>query len=159
RGLFAPGEAERLLTSHFRVASVAALGLDERPLAARAAAAVLRYMERTQSRAGAAVEQVRVYDVAGHMVLDPATRDHLEIARGARGRRDGSLLQCLDRTATPMGARLLAQWLGHPLLDCEGIEGRLDGVQAMLERPDERQELQKLLRRLPDLERLAARAA
>ncbi|MPZ14274.1 MAG: hypothetical protein GEU73_07595, partial [Chloroflexi bacterium] len=58
------------------------------------------------------------------MVIDPVTREHLELARGPRSRREGSLLHTLDHTQTAMGARLLASWNGHPLLDRLEIEAR-----------------------------------
>src|SRR5437762_1836400 len=110
-------EVERALCQHFDVTSSAAIGLQDRPLAARAVAAILHYLDRTQPKASAAVEQLRVYEPEGHMALDPATREHLELLRGARGLRDGSVVQALDRTRTAMGARALAAWLSHPLVD------------------------------------------
>src|SRR5207237_79649 len=63
RALFGTGDAERALTAHFGVATLAALGLAEHALAARAAAAILRYVQRTRPHAGAALERIRVYDV------------------------------------------------------------------------------------------------
>ena len=157
--LFSRAEAERTLCQHFGVASSAALGLAERPLAARAVAAVLQYLGRTQPRAAASVERLRVYEADGHMALDPATREHLELTRGARGRRDGSLLHALDRTRTPMGARTLVSWLSHPLVDKPGIDARLDGVGWLVDRAQMRPELRAALGELPDLARLAGRAA
>lgn len=152
------GEAERRLCSHFTVASAAALGLTERPLATRAAAAVLRYVERTHPRGVAALEQLRIMDPRGAMIIDPWTRERLEITRGAGGRPSGALLAALDRTRTPMGARLLADWLGHPLLDKRAIDARLDAVGALLARRARLRTAQRRLEGLADLERLARRA-
>jgi len=157
--LFSAGSAERTLCNHFEVASLSALGLSGAPTAAAAAAAVLKYVDRTQPRAAAALERLEIYDPRGYMVVDPATRDHLEIVRGAGGQRVGSLLHTLDRTRTAMGARLLARWLGHPLLDKPNIDARLDAVSAMSERRALMGEVQAILADMPDVERLAGRAA
>jgi len=147
------------LCGHFGVGSLAALGLEGHPLAARAAAAVVRYTGRTNPQATALLSDLRVYDPSGQMVLDPTTRDHLELTRGPRGRHDGTLLQTLDRTRTAMGGRLLADWLGRPLLDAGAINARLDGVEEFVGQPRLRMSLQEGLRGIPDLERLAGRAA
>jgi DNA mismatch repair protein MutS len=157
--LFAASETERILTAHFGVASSAAVGLAERTMAALAAAAILKYLGRTQQRAVPVLDRLVVYDTHGQMLLDPATRDHLEILRGARGRRVGSLLQAMDLTRTAMGARTLARWLGRPLLDRAQIQGRLDGVETLLTERRGREQLQECLEEMPDLERLSGRAA
>jgi len=157
--LFSTSDGERIVCAHFRVASTAALGLAERPMAVRAVAGILRYLERTQPRAASAIEQLRIYAPDGHMVLDPATRSHLELIEGPRGRREGSLVQAMDRTRTAMGGRLLAAWLGHPLLEKAQIEARLDAVEALAQRHSSRQELRTALAQVPDLQRLAGRAA
>ncbi len=155
----APGEAERRLCVHFAVASVSALGLDERPLAARAAGTILRYVERTHLRGLAGLEALRIVDARGHMIIDPWTRDRLEISRGAGGRRSDALLHTLDRTRTPMGARMLADWLGHPLLAKDAIDARLDAVGALLAGRAAFRAAQSSLVGFADLERLARRAA
>ncbi|MBI4212809.1 MAG: DNA mismatch repair protein MutS [Chloroflexi bacterium] len=156
-GLFL--DHERTLYAHFQVASVAALGLGAHPLAARAAAAIIRYATRTNPQAMALLQQVSLYDPLGHMILDPTTRDHLELIRSVRGRRDSSLLGTLDATGSPMGSRLLATWLGRPLVDPEAIAERLDAVEALFRSDALRAELRSQLSALPDLERLAGRAA
>lgn len=152
-------DPEGTLCAHFGVGSLAALGLGERPAAARAAAAVVRYASRTNPQAVSLLRDVRVYDPTGHMILDPTTRDHLELARSLRGRREGSLLHTLDHTRTPMGARLLAAWLGRPLLDRAAIERRLESVTACYDSDALRAALHGELAGLPDLERLAGRTA
>ena len=157
--LFGRAEAERTVCHHFHVASSAGLGLEGRDLARRAVAAVLRYLDRTQPRGAAAVEQLRIYEPSGHMALDPNTREHLELLRGARGRREGSLLRTMDRTRTAMGARTFTDWLSRPLVDKPAIEARLDGVGYLVDKPQLVQEVRAALAELPDLGRLAGRAA
>src|SRR5581483_9103250 len=157
--LFSRSGAERALCQHFHVSTIAALGLDRDGASAAAASAILRYVGRTQPRALASIERLRVYDARGFMLIDPATRDHLELIRGATGQRAGSLLESLDVTRTAMGARCLAQWIGHPLLELRAIEERLDLVQGLAELRELRAEVRNVLATVPDLERLAGRAA
>ncbi len=106
------------------------------------------------------VERLRVYRVASHLVLDASARRNLELYRSiAEGGRKGSLLHAVDRTATPMGARLLRQWLGFPLLDLAAIEARHQAVEELLGRPADLEELRDSLAGLPDLPRLVGRVS
>jgi DNA mismatch repair protein MutS len=94
------------------------------------------------------------------MLLDPtavATLELLETAHEHSSR--GSLVAMLDRTTTPMGARLLRQWLLRPLLDVTEIGRRQDAVGALVEQPAVRATLRRRLQGVGDLERLASRAA
>jgi DNA mismatch repair protein MutS len=95
------------------------------------------------------------------MTLDSATRRNLELTetlrQGSGGERKGSLLHILDHTVTPMGKRLLSQWISQPLLDRSKIDRRLDGVGYFFERGMERAELRAALKPLADLERLTNR--
>ena len=75
----------------------------------------------------------------------------------AEGKRTGSLLGCLDRTGTAMGARRLKQWLSYPLVGLEPIRQRLDAVEELLESPDLRDGLGAGLKNIADLERLNGR--
>jgi DNA mismatch repair protein MutS len=92
------------------------------------------------------------------MTLDAATRRNLELAQTLRtGSVKGSLLGVLDLTVTPMGARLLRNWLHQPLLDLEALNQRLDAVEALAETAGARAELRAALKSVTDLERLANR--
>jgi DNA mismatch repair protein MutS len=157
---FAPHRAVERLRRHFQTAAVASLGLDERPLAARATAAILEYVEETLPAAAALLDRLELYAVEGSMVLDAATRRSLELTESLRsGQRDGSLLAAIDLTRSAMGARTLRRWLTQPLLDRTTIEARHDAVGWLVERRAVRTELGDQLGALPDLERLASRAA
>jgi DNA mismatch repair protein MutS len=156
---FGPRRAAETLRNQFGLERLEALGLGEAPLAARAAAALLDYVAETLPGALPQFQRLQQYDVEGFMVLDAAARRNLELLAGLRsGGREGSLLEVLDRTRTPMGARLLRRWLAQPLLDQAEIRARQDAVQAVGERPAARADLAALLADLPDLERLAGRA-
>jgi len=94
---------------------------------------------------------------ADHMAIDAATRESLELTVSAGGTRAGSLLDCIDRTVTGAGARLLAADLAAPLTDRAAIEARLDLVAHWAEDGNGREGLRETLRRLPDVARALAR--
>jgi DNA mismatch repair protein MutS len=151
--------AERL-GRQFDAATVASLGLEERPLAARATAGLLEYVEETLPAALRLLDRIEIYSVEGSMVLDSATRRSLELTEGLRtGGRAGSLLEVVDDTRTAMGARLLRQWVSCPLLDLARIATRQDAVAELVDAGAIRAGLADRLASLPDLERLASRAA
>ena len=91
------------------------------------------------------------------MPLDEMTRRNLELVeslRGADGDRAGTLLSVLDRTQTPMGARLLRQWLLAPLVESDAIDARLDAVAALARDALAREALREALDGVRDVERL-----
>ena len=150
--------ATTLLCGHFGVASPEALGLDGAPVALLAAAAALYYLRENRKAALPHIRDIIVAQRSQHLALDPATRRNLEITAGmAEGKRAGSLLGCLDRTGTAMGARRLKQWLSYPLIELEPIRRRLDAVEELLEAPALREELSGCLKHVADLERLNGR--
>jgi DNA mismatch repair protein MutS len=150
--------ASTLLCGHFGAASTEALGLDGSPTALLAAAAALYYLRENRKAALPHIRDIVVAQRSQHLALDPATRRNLEItASMAEGKRAGSLLGCLDRTGTAMGARRLKQWLGYPLIELEQIKRRLDGVEELLESFALSEELVACLKKIADLERLNGR--
>jgi DNA mismatch repair protein MutS len=152
------GEAEHVLKRHFKVASADAFGLRGMPEATRAAGAVLAYLEENQRSAAANLMDLHVYSPSGFLTLDAAARRHLELFANPRdGSRQGTLMETLDSTRTSMGARLLARWLGQPLLDINAINRRLDRVQWFFEDAVRRNQTRELLREFPDLERIVGR--
>ena len=150
--------ATTLLCGHFGAASPEALGLDAAPTALLAAAAALYYLRENRKAALPHIRDIIVTRRNQHLALDPATRRNLEItASMAEGKRTGSLLGCLDRTGTAMGARRLKQWLSYPLIELEPIRQRLDAVEELLDSPELREELTARLKNVADLERLNGR--
>jgi DNA mismatch repair protein MutS len=155
--LFAPLAATRAVVRCFGGAPEAT-GLNEDPLATRALGGLLAYVQEARPAATRTLQYPRPYAVGGTMVLDRATRRNLDILESAAGEGSPSLLRVLDRTGTPMGARLLRSVLGQPLLDPERINQRLDAVAALVDDSRLRTRLVAALHGLPDLERLAVRA-
>jgi DNA mismatch repair protein MutS len=127
---------------------------------ARAAAALLAYLGANQPFALSQVSRCRAYRLTDSMILDAATRAHLELFRNMEdGSRRQSLIERLDRTTTPLGARRLARWLAYPLTDPVAIASRQDTVGFLAERDRPRARLRDALRGVRDLERLLAKVA
>ena len=126
----------------------------------RAAAALLSYLGENQPFALSHAPRLRCYQLSDTMVLDSATRRHLELFENSedRGRR-GTLVEQLDLTTTALGARRLCRWMGYPLLDTEAIAARQDAVAYLAERDRPRARLREALQGVRDLERILARAA
>jgi DNA mismatch repair protein MutS len=128
--------------------------------ASRAAAALIAYLAANQPFALRHTPRLRRYRLADTMLLDAATRSHLELFRNSEdGSRARSLIERLDRTQTALGARRLARWLAYPLLDPAAIRARQDGVEFLAERDRPRARLRDALRAVRDLERLLAKAS
>jgi DNA mismatch repair protein MutS len=152
--------ARRALLEQFEVESLAGFGIETMPQAIAAAGALVQYLRQTQRGSLPHLTSLRTYDTGEFMALDEATRRNLELTQTLRsGSKKGSLLEVLDATRTPMGARLLRQWLHQPLLDLARLEARLDRVQAWHDHLPARAELRGLLRQTGDLERWTNRAA
>lgn len=151
--------AARTLRDQFAVASLDGFGLEGKPLAARAAAALVRYLYENQRGALALLRSLRVYATDAFMTLDSPTRRNLELTAGMRGGgHKFSLLGVLDDTRTPMGGRLLRQWLVQPLRDLDALNARLDRVDAFYQDTARRERVRELLKQIGDVERLTNRA-
>ncbi len=155
---FEHGNARQTLLDHFKVHTLAGFGIEDRPLALRAAGAIIAYLRDTQPAALAQLTELRAYSTAGFMGLDAVTRRNLELTEGLRSRnKQGSLLGVLDHTLTPMGARLLRAWVAQPLLDRAGIEARLQRIDRLYADALLRAQTRDALKHMPDLERLTSR--
>jgi len=155
---FAPRRASADLCAHFRVDSLAAFGVGDLTAGLGAAAAALAYLRATQGDALGHLTRLVRLTAADAMVLDETAVVTLELLTSSGGSVRESLFGVLDETVTPMGARLLRQWLLRPLLDPAAIAARQVAVGALVEAPAERDRLTTLLYRIGDLERLTSRA-
>ncbi len=155
---FELGAARQTLLDHFSVTTLEGFGCEGKPLAVRAAGAILHYLQETQKGALAQLTTLRTYSTDRFLVLDPATRRNLELTETLRDRRvQGSLLGVLDRTLTPMGGRLMRLRISQPLVDREAIERRLDEVERFVQDGVLRARVREALKDMPDLERLVNR--
>jgi len=136
------------------------LRADAEDPASRAAAALLDYVGRHQPFALGQVARLRRYALSDAMVLDAATRAHLELFCNAEdGSRARTLIERIDATRTPLGARRLARWLAYPLVDPGAILARQAAVAFLAERDRLRSLGREALRPVRDLERLLAKVA
>ncbi len=158
---FELGQARQVLCDHFGVSTLQGFGLEERPLALRAAGAIVAYLRETQPTALRQLVALRTYSVAQFMNLDAVTLRNLELLEPLRptpaGRQPPTLLGVLDKTQTAMGARLLRAWIVRPMLDQAAIETRLARVDALVADTLLRAKVREALKHLPDLERLTTR--
>jgi len=155
---FLKESSESMIKTHFKVQSVEGLGLADKPLALRSAGAVLRYIETTQKRSLGFVAPPKVFSLADKLVLDQTTLRNLEVLRNVRdGGQENTLVSVLDRTLTPMGARLIRRWLTEPLVDVRAINERLDAVSELVSKTSVRVAISQSLGDVRDLERLVGR--
>jgi DNA mismatch repair protein MutS len=149
------------LARQFEVRGLDGLGIGtEDGIAVSAAGALLRYLKEMQPSGVPHLARPVVERAGGTMPLDEMTRRNLELVESLRGTdTSGTLLAVLDRTMTPMGARLLRQWLLAPLIDREAIDGRLDAVDALVRDAAARDALRTVLDGVRDVERLGGKAS
>jgi DNA mismatch repair protein MutS len=157
---FDPASARAALFHHFGVSTLAGFGFDDQQPCLAAAGALLLYLQETLKAGLAHLTRLRPFVEARHLFLDEVTRRSLELTRTLRdGSRAGSLLAAIDRTVTPMGARLLGEWLVAPLADRRAIDARLDAVGELLREDGLRRDLRESLGAAADLQRLTARVS
>ena len=154
---FEPGKCNETLLTQFRSSTLDGFGLKANSLQVRAAGAIVLYLKETQPDALSLLTSLRSYSLNEFMTLDASTRRNLELDETLRGERKGSLLGTLDFTITPMGKRLIHQWVSQPLLQVAKINKRQDGVQHFVSNGMVRAELREELKPLADLERLVNR--
>jgi DNA mismatch repair protein MutS len=155
---FDASTAARELARFFGTRDLSGFGCANLPLAIAAAGALLGYVEETQKSALPHIGGLAVENAADTIALDAATRRNLELDTNGSGRAEHSLLGVLDRTITPMGARLLRRWLHRPLRDRVVVDERQQAVSALID-TRRYEPLREILRGVGDLERILARVA
>ena len=154
---FEPGKCEETLLAHFKASTLEGFGIRGHSLSIRSAGAIIQYLKETQPDSLSLLASLRFYSIHEFMTLDTSTRRNLELDETLRGERKGSLLGTLDHTVTPMGKRLIHQWISQPLLNVDKINRRQDGVQHFFDHGMKRAETRSALKPLADLERLVNR--
>jgi DNA mismatch repair protein MutS len=157
---FVPAHCCQVLREHFRTSTLEGFDLSDDSPAVFAAGALLEYAREMHRSGIDHVVKLEPHRRGSNLLIDEATRRSLELTRTLRdGRREGSLLGVIDETVTPMGARLLAEWLSNPLTDVPAINARLDAVSEIATDRPLASDLQAILKEAYDLERLTARVA
>lgn len=150
--------AEKVLMEHFGAHALASFGLEQEPLLREAAGMVLSYIIETQKKSPTHCTRVLVEQEADSMHLDWQTIRNLELFSTAReGKREGSLVEVLDRSKTAMGGRYLRQALLFPLTNRTLIEARLIATEALTQKPAFLSSLRQHLGDIHDMERLLGR--
>lgn len=120
-----------------------------------AASALLHYAEDLKKRRLEHIDRLEFRELGAHMLLDPQTLRNLELIRPLNSEdTDATLLHVLDYTGTSMGARLLRQWISHPLLSISEIEKRFDALEELGADLIRQEELKKSLAQINDIERI-----
>lgn len=153
---FEPEPAAELLRTHFKVHSLDGFGCADLPAATGAAGALLHYITRQMRRPAGHLRRLQPYRRSEFLILDAPTQSHLELVQSRAGRQM-TLLGALDTTRTPMGARLLRDWILHPLRNAEAIERRQEAIAALLDNALLLGDLRSRLAEIRDMERATSR--
>jgi DNA mismatch repair protein MutS len=158
---FAEEAARETLCKQFSVHNLEGFGFESSDApAVRAAGGVLTYLQETQRGNLDHFRSLSSHRKSGLLQIDAATRRSLEVVRTLRsGSREGSLLGVVDRTCTPMGSRLLADWIAAPLIDIDAINHRLDAVEELTSGSQLRGDVRTTLKQTFDLTRVLGRIA
>jgi DNA mismatch repair protein MutS len=154
---FDPTLGFRQLTRHFGTRDLTGFGLAADSPLIGVAAAVLEYAKQTQCQELAYIDRLTIISADNVVALDAHSRRNLEIDRRINGAEDATLYALFNTTRTPMGARLLRRWLHAPSRDRALVQGRQDGVAAVIESGFE--SLRTLLKEVGDMERVVSRIA
>jgi DNA mismatch repair protein MutS len=155
---FELASASRLLTDQLGTLDLKGFGVDELPLAIRAAGALLQYVRDTQKSAVPHIRALRVEERADSLGLDAATRRNLELDTSLSANEGATLFAVLDASVTAMGSRALRRWLNRPIRAQPVLRERYHAIGTMAE--SRRYEpLREQLRAIGDLERILARVA
>lgn len=141
------------------VKSLKGFAVDSMPLAVCSAGALVFYLEQTQHVGLKNICSISRIDEGRFVWMDRFTFRNLEIFQSAAGSDGVSLVQTIDRCCTPMGSRLLRQWLAMPLVDRKALNARFDIVQYFVDNAEALGDLQAALSEIGDLERIVSRAA
>ena len=157
---FAFDSARIELLQHFKTLSLDGFGCEHLHAAICAAGALIYYLHETQKQEVEHILSLHTYTISNFMVLDSDTQRNLELTSSLRDSSSrGTLLEVLDETVTPMGARKLRQCILQPLLKPVEISARLDAVGELKDRIGLQEELREALNGMYDIERLISRVS
>ncbi|CAN5900810.1 DNA mismatch repair protein MutS [soil metagenome] len=154
--LFLHDQAIHALTQHFKVQSLDGYGCHDLHASICAAGAIMQYLQFQLRRDVNHIKRLRVAAPYDGVWLDAASQSHLELVQ-SKGGPEHTLLNALNRTCTPMGARKLRRWVLHPLRDLAQLVARQDAIAAMLQEPMLLSQFRDLLKDIRDLERTSGR--
>ncbi|MEK7949567.1 DNA mismatch repair protein MutS [Luteolibacter soli] len=153
---FLPDPARQMLCDHFGVHSLDGFGCADALSAVAAAGAILHYLVHQLRRPCDHLRSLRMRENAHHVLIDAASQRNLDLIDSRSGKKH-TLLGVLDRTKTPMGARLLRDWILHPLRDRDALAKRHDFIEALLAQPFILSKCRESLQGIRDIERTVGR--
>jgi DNA mismatch repair protein MutS len=154
--IFDPTYAENILLKHFQTHSLKGFGVDDLNRGLTAAGAILHYLRETEHPNLQHITNIQRIDRDDFLWMDRFTTRNLElVTRNHEGSQ--SLLDVLDNTVSPMGARLLKRWLVFPLKDIQKISERLDLVEFLILQPELRNKIPHAIKQCGDVERLVSK--
>ena len=157
---FDPRKADELLKEQLSVRSLIGFGCENMPSGITAAGALVAYLRETQKGFPPHIKEIVTYHMGEFMILDASTCTHLELLKTIRDQSTrGSLCQILDQSVTPMGSRLLKNWISYPLVHADPIQERLAAVARLKDDPALRQALRSELKEIYDMARLNGKIA
>lgn len=157
--LFTIEFTKELLLNHFETKTLKGFGIENFNSGIIAAGAVLNYLRETQKTNLSHISKISKYNPSDYMLLDASTKRNLEITYTMQdGSREGSLFGILDKTETPMGARLLKRWISAPLKRLDIILKRQEAVNELVINSKLRKNLRSEIKEIGDLERLISKA-
>lgn len=156
--IFSFDGADEALKRHFQVASLDGFGCRDLPLAVCAAGAVMHYAAENLRQPIGHLQRLSTYSTSQHMELDTISQRNLELTESMfNAGKEGTLLSVLDNCETPMGGRMLRDWILRPLYDISAINARLEVVEAFRDDPLSLAEIREITSSIRDLERIVAR--
>ncbi len=156
--IFEYGEAKKKILEQFDIQSLASLGIEDQTAGISCAGALLYYLKDNLHKSLSHLKKPRALQDTTFMFLDKQTIRNLELINPSSvGVNSDTLYTVLNRTVTPMGARLLGQYITRPLIDQKAITDRLDAVEEIFSKKDILIKTGECLGRIKDLERLLAR--
>ncbi len=151
-------QAVHTLRDHFKVQSLDGFGCAEMHAALGAAGAVLHYLSCQLRRSCDHLRGLAVRQVGEQVAIDTASQQNLDLVESRSGRQH-TLLGVLDRTATPMGARKLRDWILHPISDARTLKARHDLIESFLAENFLLTKCRESLKNIRDIERCTSRLA
>lgn len=144
------------IKNHFDVSGLKGFGISENNVGLLACGSILHYLDETQHKKLEHITKINQIIDSSHVWMDQFTVANLELIY-SNSKEGKSLIDIIDYTSSPMGARMLKRWLIHPLLDLKKLNFRHSSVDEIIKNKDLLFSLQEELRSLSDLERIIAK--
>ena len=151
-------EALKILKEHFHTQSLESLGANRKKVGATAAGITIAYLRELKNSDLKHINRLVYYSIENYMLLDEISRRNLELTKSIRyGNKYGSLISILDNTLTPMGTRLLNNWLTHPLINQDEIIDRQKSVQQLKDKIEDNNAIRDILSDIGDISRIISK--